>query len=569
MESDEPEDSGADLSGCDELCRVRGTVTVDGDRPRHRLRRHPLRRSTASMPDRWDRRAWSRAGLTTTRHSCCSRCAPPRRSATSPTSSPRRCSIPRAGCRWTIPRLSTTYAESGLPSRTNLELWIGEGDNEFPRRVAGEAAGDGAVLIRRGDGAAGDPAAMSQPGARGNRRVRARHVLDGGGTAETHPGLRVGAIISDFGGVLTSPLRGLLPGLPGHLGRPAGGARHGDGRDRRAPGRQPAVRAGDRPAGRGRVPRPDRRAALRAAGADDRHGAASASATSPTWTPNEPMIGYMRELRERGYKLAICTNNVREWEHRWRAMLPVEEIFDVVVDSAFVGTRKPEPRIYELTLEALGVDAGSALLIDDIEANCAGARERGDRRGLVSAHRAGDRRHRGGARGGGEPAGRRGRPAGRRHCSAAAAVVAAILLAPRSSRSTGDPRSRPAGQHRDAHPPADPPHPRRSEGLGLGRPQARSARRSRSGFLGFSFEFQGVRAYTGSDPAQVNPVLVAAHPQPHARARRRCCGSAATAPTSPTWPGPGVKPLPYHGLPPDPRLDGDHRRAGQGARARG
>jgi putative hydrolase of the HAD superfamily len=92
---------------------------------------------------------------------------------------------------------------------------------------------------------------------------------------------------------------------------------------------------------------------------------------------NEPMIEYMRELGGRGYKLAICTNNVREWAERWRAMLPVDEIFDIVVDSAFVGTRKPERRIYELTLEALGVDAGSALLIDDIEANCDGAREAG------------------------------------------------------------------------------------------------------------------------------------------------------------------------------------------------
>jgi len=93
--------------------------------------------------------------------------------------------------------------------------------------------------------------------------------------------------------------------------------------------------------------------------------------------PNDAMIGYMRELRGRGYKLGICTNNVREWEQRWRAMLPVDEIFDVVVDSAFVGTRKPEPRIYELTLEALGVAPGEALLIDDIEANCTGARELG------------------------------------------------------------------------------------------------------------------------------------------------------------------------------------------------
>ena len=74
----------------------------------------------------------------------------------------------------------------------------------------------------------------------------------------------------------------------------------------------------------------------------------------PASEPNERLIDYMRGLRERGYKLAICTNNVREWEGRWRAMLPVDEIFDVVVDSAFVGSRKPEPRIYEITLERLG-----------------------------------------------------------------------------------------------------------------------------------------------------------------------------------------------------------------------
>jgi len=87
----------------------------------------------------------------------------------------------------------------------------------------------------------------------------------------------------------------------------------------------------------------------------------------------------MRDLRARGYRLAICTNNVREWEGLWRAMLPVDEIFEVVVDSAFVGTRKPEPRIYELTLERLGVDAGTALFIDDIEINCDAARELGMR----------------------------------------------------------------------------------------------------------------------------------------------------------------------------------------------
>lgn len=93
--------------------------------------------------------------------------------------------------------------------------------------------------------------------------------------------------------------------------------------------------------------------------------------------PNERVIAYMRELRGRGYRMAICTNNVKEWTERWRAMLPVDEIFDVVIDSAFVGTRKPEPRIYEITLERLGVAPEAAVLVDDIEVNCDTARELG------------------------------------------------------------------------------------------------------------------------------------------------------------------------------------------------
>ena len=93
--------------------------------------------------------------------------------------------------------------------------------------------------------------------------------------------------------------------------------------------------------------------------------------------PNDRMIDHMRGLRERGYKLAICTNNVREWEARWRAMLPVDEIFDVVVDSAFVGSRKPEPRIYQVTRERLGTAPEAAVFVDDVEINCQAARELG------------------------------------------------------------------------------------------------------------------------------------------------------------------------------------------------
>jgi epoxide hydrolase-like predicted phosphatase len=93
--------------------------------------------------------------------------------------------------------------------------------------------------------------------------------------------------------------------------------------------------------------------------------------------PNQPLIDYMRELRDRGYRMAICTNNVREWEAGWRAKLPVEEIFETVVDSAFVGMRKPDRRIYELTLKRLGATASETLFLDDIEVNCDAARAMG------------------------------------------------------------------------------------------------------------------------------------------------------------------------------------------------
>ncbi|HEY5052931.1 MAG TPA: HAD family phosphatase [Solirubrobacterales bacterium] len=93
--------------------------------------------------------------------------------------------------------------------------------------------------------------------------------------------------------------------------------------------------------------------------------------------PNEPMIELMRELKAGGKRMAMLTNNVREWEPLWKAMLPVDEIFELVVDSAFVSLRKPEPAIYELTLERFGMPAESCLFVDDLAHNCEGARKAG------------------------------------------------------------------------------------------------------------------------------------------------------------------------------------------------
>jgi putative hydrolase of the HAD superfamily len=93
--------------------------------------------------------------------------------------------------------------------------------------------------------------------------------------------------------------------------------------------------------------------------------------------PNGEMIALMRELKASGLKMAMLTNNVREWEPLWRSMLPVDEIFEEIVDSAFVGCRKPEAQIYELTLERIGMPAGACLFIDDLQPNIEGAEAAG------------------------------------------------------------------------------------------------------------------------------------------------------------------------------------------------
>jgi putative hydrolase of the HAD superfamily len=94
---------------------------------------------------------------------------------------------------------------------------------------------------------------------------------------------------------------------------------------------------------------------------------------------NKPMLELMRELRDRGLRMAILTNNVREWEELWRSKLPLDEIFEVIVDSGWVGMRKPQHEIYQLTVERLGdgLEPAECLFVDDNELNVEAARELG------------------------------------------------------------------------------------------------------------------------------------------------------------------------------------------------
>ena len=94
--------------------------------------------------------------------------------------------------------------------------------------------------------------------------------------------------------------------------------------------------------------------------------------------PRESFLERARSLRPRGIASAIVTNNVKEFRDAWRALIPVDELFDLVVDSCEVGYRKPDPRIFQKALELLGgVPPAHAIFLDDYEGNVKAARELG------------------------------------------------------------------------------------------------------------------------------------------------------------------------------------------------
>jgi putative hydrolase of the HAD superfamily len=90
------------------------------------------------------------------------------------------------------------------------------------------------------------------------------------------------------------------------------------------------------------------------------------------------LVETVRGLRGAGYRTGIITNNVREFGDGWRALIPVDELFEFVVDSSHVGVRKPDPRIFALALEQLGrPDPARCVFLDDHPANVAAARALG------------------------------------------------------------------------------------------------------------------------------------------------------------------------------------------------
>ncbi len=95
--------------------------------------------------------------------------------------------------------------------------------------------------------------------------------------------------------------------------------------------------------------------------------------------PRPRMLAAIRTIRTRGLRAAALTNNWvgESGDTRSSGLDELGPLFDVVVESAVEGLRKPDPRIYALVLERLGVSAAEAVFLDDIGRNLKPARDLG------------------------------------------------------------------------------------------------------------------------------------------------------------------------------------------------
>ena len=103
-------------------------------------------------------------------------------------------------------------------------------------------------------------------------------------------------------------------------------------------------------------------------------GRAMVAAMGAAAVPRPAMLAAIGRIRASGRRVAALTNNWRAGEPDLGALAPH---FDLVVESAIEGIRKPDPRIYRLACERLDVGPEHAVFLDDIGANLKAARALG------------------------------------------------------------------------------------------------------------------------------------------------------------------------------------------------
>ncbi|MCK4634703.1 MAG: HAD family phosphatase [Candidatus Aenigmarchaeota archaeon] len=90
----------------------------------------------------------------------------------------------------------------------------------------------------------------------------------------------------------------------------------------------------------------------------------------------ENMFSLLKKLKKK-HRLAVLTNLSKEWTDFKRERFRLDEYFDLIISSGYIGVAKPHHKIYELILKKLENEPRECLFIDDREKNLLPARELG------------------------------------------------------------------------------------------------------------------------------------------------------------------------------------------------
>jgi epoxide hydrolase-like predicted phosphatase len=86
--------------------------------------------------------------------------------------------------------------------------------------------------------------------------------------------------------------------------------------------------------------------------------------------PDEPMVEAVKAAKRQGVRTGLISNS---WGHGRYDRDAFPELFDAVVISGEVGLHKPEPEIFRLGAERVGLAPADCVFVDDLRENCAGA----------------------------------------------------------------------------------------------------------------------------------------------------------------------------------------------------
>lgn len=93
-------------------------------------------------------------------------------------------------------------------------------------------------------------------------------------------------------------------------------------------------------------------------------------------SPNDKLYAYVASLRPR-YRIAMLSNSFVGAREREQSAYNYASMCDFIIYSHEVGMSKPDPRIYQLTCERLGVQPHEAIFVDDAERYLIGAQDVG------------------------------------------------------------------------------------------------------------------------------------------------------------------------------------------------